>query len=50
MDATSLLFSARVVTCMYRVIGECYINSIMDGELIESKERENYKEVDLTFC
>jgi hypothetical protein len=35
---------------MYRVIGESYVDGIMDGELMEAKERGEYKEVELTFC
>jgi len=34
----------------YLVIGESYIDGIMDGELIEAKERGEYSEVELTFC
>jgi hypothetical protein len=35
---------------MYQVIGESYIDGIMDGELTEAEEREKLPEVDFTFC
>lgn len=34
----------------YWFIGECYIDGIMDGELIEAKEREAYEEKEFTLC
>jgi hypothetical protein len=34
----------------YLVIGESYIDGIMDGELMEAKERGEYSEAELTFC
>ena len=35
---------------MYRVIGESYVDGIMDGELMEATERGKHKELELTFC
>ena len=31
-------------------IGECYVDGVMDGELMEAKERGEYQERDITLC
>jgi hypothetical protein len=31
-------------------IGECYVDGVMDGELMEAKERGQYQERDITLC
>lgn len=45
-------FPVVLRTCgeMYRLVGESYVDGIMDGELMEAKERGKYPEVDLIFC
>jgi hypothetical protein len=34
----------------YLVIGECYIDDVMDGELIEAKDRGEFEERDIILC
>jgi hypothetical protein len=34
----------------YYVIGECYVDGVMDGELVEAKERGEYQEREITLC
>jgi hypothetical protein len=35
---------------LYRVLGESYIDGVMDGELVEAKEKGEFKEVEITIC
>ena len=34
----------------YFVIGECYVEGVMDSELIEAKDRGEYQEVEVSLC
>jgi hypothetical protein len=34
----------------YFVIGECYVDGVMDGELTEAKDRGEYQEMEITLC
>jgi hypothetical protein len=34
----------------YYVIGECYVDGVMNGELIQAKDRGKYQEVEITLC
>jgi hypothetical protein len=34
----------------FYVIGECYVDGVMDGELMDAKERGEYQERDITLC
>ena len=33
----------------HKVIGECYVDWIMDGEMIDAKDRGEYQEVEITL-
>jgi hypothetical protein len=34
----------------FYVVGECYVDGVMDGELIEARDREEYQEREITLC
>jgi hypothetical protein len=40
----------RQVGECYQYIGECYIDGIMDGELIEAKQRGEFQEIEIILC
>jgi len=31
-------------------VGECYVDGIMDGEVLDAKDRGEYQEVDIILC
>jgi hypothetical protein len=41
--------SLRLFEACYYFIGECYVG-VMDGELMEAKERGEYHEVEISLC
>jgi hypothetical protein len=40
----------RLCEDKFCVIGECYVDGVMDGELMDAKERGEYRERDITLC